>query len=48
MANHHQLVLKNKYVSLMSHYGVEVEVQQIKSGGGPPPLLYRQYLHLLL
>ena len=46
MANHYQLVLKNKYMSLMSHYGVEVEAGQV--GGWTPPLSYRQYLHLLL
>ena len=32
MVNHHQLVLKNKYISLMSQYGVEVETQQVEGG----------------
>ena len=46
MVNHRQLVLKNKYISLMSQCGVEVETQQV--GGWTPPLSYRQYCHLLL
>ena len=46
MVNHCQLVLKNKYISLMSQYGVEVEAQQAREW--TPPLSYKQYLHLLL
>ena len=46
MVNHRQLVLKNKYISLMSQYGIEVEARQVV--GWIPPLSYRQYLHLLL
>ena len=50
LAHHCQYVLKSKYWSLSSHYGVEVEedpeVQQAR--GWAPPLSYRQYLHLLL
>ena len=48
MANHHQLVLKNKFISLMSNYGVEVEAVAGQVRGWTPPLSYRQYLHLLL
>ena len=46
MANNCQLVLKNKFVALMSTYGVEVEEDQAR--GWSSPLSYRQYLHLLL
>ena len=50
LAHHRQYVLKSKYWSLSSHYGVEVEedpeVQQAR--GWAPPLSYRQYLHLML
>ena len=46
MANHHQLMFKNKYLSLMSNYGVEVEAGQVR--GWTPPLSFKQYLHLLL
>ena len=46
MANHCQLMFKNKYLSLMSNYGVEVEAGQV--GGWTPPLSFKQYLHLLL
>ena len=48
MVNHRQLVLKNKLLSLLSHYGVEVEAEVQQSRGWTPPLSYRQYLHLLL
>ena len=50
LAHHRQYVLKCKYWSLSSHYGVEVEedpeVQQAR--GWSPPLSYCQYLHLML
>ena len=50
MVHHRQLVMKCKFWSLSSHYGVQVEedpeVQQ--SRGWAPPLSYRQYLHLML
>ena len=46
MANHCQLMIKNKYLSLMSNYGVEVEAGQVR--GWTPPLSFKQYLHLLL
>ena len=50
MVHHCQLVMKCKFWSLSSHYGVVVEedpeVQQ--SRGWSPPLSYRQYLHLML
>ena len=48
MVNHRQLVLKNKFLSLSSHYGVEVEAEVQQSRGWTPPLSYRQYLYLLL
>ena len=46
MANNRQLVLKNKFISLMSMYGIEVEEDQAR--GWTPLLSFRQYLHLLL
>ena len=46
MANNRQLVLKNKFIALMSTYGVEAEEDQAR--GWTPPLSFRQYLHLLL
>ena len=46
MANNHQLVLKNKFIALMSTYGIEVEEDWAR--GWTPPLSFRQYLHLLL
>ena len=46
MANNCQLVLKNKFIALMSTYGIEVEGDQVR--GWTPPLSFRQYLHLLL
>ena len=46
MVNNCQLVMKNKFMALMSNYGIEVEESQAR--GWTPPLSYRQYLHLLL
>ena len=46
MANNCQLVLKNKFIALMSMYGIEVEEDRAR--GWTPPLSFRQYLHLLL
>ena len=50
LVNHRQMVMKCKFWSLSSNYGVEVEedpeVQQAR--GWAPPLSYHQYLHLLL
>ena len=46
MANNCQLVLKNKFIALMSTYGIEVEEDRAR--GWTPPLSFRQYLHLLL
>ena len=46
MVNNCQLVMKNKFMALMSTYGIEVEESQAR--GWTPPLSYRQYLHLLL
>ena len=46
MANHHQLMIKDKCLSLMSNYGVEIEAGQVR--GWTPPLSFKQYLHLLL
>ena len=34
MANHWQMVLKNKYASLMGHYGVVVEGEADQDRGG--------------
>ena len=50
MVHHHQLVMKSKFWSLSSHYGVEVEEDPVvqQSRGWAPPLSYRQYLHLML
>ena len=48
MANHCQLMVKNKFLSLMSNYGVEVEAVAGQVRGWTPPLSFRQYLHLLL
>ena len=39
MVHHRQLMFKNKYLSLMANYGVEVEAGQV--GGWTPPLSYR-------
>ena len=46
MANNRQLVLKNKFIALMSTYDIEVEGDQAR--GWTPPLSFKQYLHLLL
>ena len=46
MANNHQLVLKNKFIALMSTYSVEAEEDQAR--GWTHPLSFRQYLHFLL
>ena len=46
MVNNRQLVMKNKFMALMSTYAIEVEESQAR--GWTPPLSYRQYLHLLL
>ena len=46
MVNNHQLVMKNKFIALMSAYGIDVEDSEAR--GWTPPLSYRQYLHLLL
>ena len=48
LVNHRQLVIKNKYMSLVSQYGVQVEGAADQGRGWVPPLSYRQYLHLLL
>ena len=46
MVNNCQLVLKNKFIALMSTYGIEVEEDWARQW--TPPLSFRQYLHLLL
>ena len=43
MANHLQLMIKNKFLSLMSNYGVEVEAVAGQVRGWTPPLSFRQY-----
>ena len=48
MVNHWQLIYKNKYLALMSQYGVEVEERAGQDRGWTPPLSYKQYLCLLL
>ena len=48
LVNHRQLVIKNKFLSLMSQYGIRVEGAADQDRGWIPPLSYRQYLHLLL
>ena len=48
MANHQQLIIKNKFMSLMSQYGVKVEGVADQGRGWTPPLSYKQYLRLLL
>ena len=48
MANHQQMIMKNKFVSLMAQYGIEVEGVADQGSGWAPPLSYRQYLRLLL
>ena len=47
MVNKRQLIYKNKFVTLMSLYGVEVE-GGAGDRGWTPPLSYEQYLKLLL
>ena len=46
MVNNRQLIMKNKFVALMSTYSVVVEGDQGR--GWTTPLSFRQYLHLLL
>ena len=48
MVHHRQLIYKNKYLALMSQYGVEVEERADQDRGWTPPLSYKQYLCLLL
>ena len=48
MANHQQLIYKNKYLSLMSQYSVQVEGEADQGRGWAPPLSFKQYLCLLL
>ena len=48
MANHWQLIIKNKYMTLMSQYGIVVEGVADQDRGWTPPLSYKQYLCLLL
>ena len=48
LVNHRQLVIKNKFLSLMSQYGIWVEGAADQGRRWVPPLSYRQYLHLLL
>ena len=48
MANHWQLILKDKYLSLMSQYGVQVKGEADWGRGWAPPLFFKQYLCLLL
>ena len=46
MVNHQQLIYNNKFLALMSMYGVE---EQVDPGRGwNPPLSFKQYLCLLL
>ena len=47
MVNKRQLIYTNKFVALMSLYGVKVE-GGTGDRGWTPPLSYRQYLKLLL
>ena len=48
MVNHWQLIYKNKCLSLMFWYGVEVEEGVDRGRGWTPPLSFKQYLCLLL
>ena len=48
MAHHWQLILKNKYLSLMSQYSVQVKGEADQGRGWTPPLSFKQYLRLLL
>ena len=46
MVNHWQQIYENKFLALMSLYGIE---EAVDSGRGwTPPLSYKQYLKLLL
>ena len=47
MVNKRQLINKNKFVTLMSLYGVKVE-GGAGDRGWTPPLSYKQYLKVLL
>ena len=46
MVNHQQLIFENKYLALMSLYGVEEQVDHDRDWN--PPLSFKQYLCLLL
>ena len=46
MVNHCQLIYQNKYLALMSLYGVQQRVDQGR--GWTAPLSYKQYLRLML
>ena len=46
MVNHHQLIYDNKFLALMSLYGVEERADLDR--GWNPPLSFKQYLRLLL
>ena len=47
MVNKRQLIYKNKFVTLMTLYGVKVE-GGAGDRGWTPPLSFKQYLKLLL
>ena len=46
MVNHWQLIFENKYLALMSLYGIEEQADQDRDWN--PPLSYKQYLRLML
>ena len=46
MVNHWQLIYNNKFLALMSLYGVEERADLGR--GWNPPLSFKQYLRLLL
>ena len=46
MVNHRQLIFENKYLALMSLYGIEEQVDQDRDWN--PPLSFKQYLRLML
>ena len=46
MVNHHQLIYENKFLALMSLYGVEERADLDR--GWNQPLSFKQYLRLLL
>ena len=48
MENHWQLILKSKFMSLMSQYRVQVECEADQGRRWTPPLSFKQYLCLLL